>query len=76
MTCGELATKRFGKSDAPRVTAVIQQFIGSGQDNAYSKVAGVARLQAGQLGLDQPSYGRSAKLNSNAGLRLCGTVRG
>ncbi len=61
MACEELAKKRFGKSDTPRVSAVIRQFIGSGQNNAFSWVAGVARLQAGQLGLCQPSSGRSVK---------------
>jgi hypothetical protein len=61
MACEELAKKRFGKSDAPGVTAVIKQFIRHSQNNVFNWVIGVARLQAGQLGLYQPSSGRSAK---------------
>ncbi len=61
MACEELANKRFGKSDAPGVTAVIRQFIRNSQDDVFNWVVGVARLQAEQLGLYQPSSGRSRK---------------
>jgi hypothetical protein len=61
MACEELAKKRFGKSDVPGVTAVITQFIRDSQDDVFGWVVGVARLQARQLGLYQPSSGRSAK---------------
>lgn len=61
MACEELANKRFWKSDAPGVSAVIRQFIWNSQDDVFNWVVGVARLQAGQLGLYQPSSGRSAK---------------
>jgi hypothetical protein len=61
MACEELANKRFGKSDAPGVAAVIEQFIWNNEDDVFNWVIGVARLQAGQLGLYQPSSGRSAK---------------
>jgi hypothetical protein len=61
MACEELANKRFGKSDTPGVTAVIRQFIRNNQDDVFTWVVGAARLQAGQLGLYQPSSGRSRK---------------
>lgn len=61
MACEELAKKRFGKSDAPGVTAVIRQFIRESQNDVFGWIVGVARLQARQLGLYQPPSGRSAK---------------
>lgn len=61
MACEELAHKRFGKSDTPGVSAVIRQFIRNSQDDVFKWVAGVARLQAQQLGLYQPTSDRSAK---------------
>jgi hypothetical protein len=61
MACEELANKRFGKSDTPSVTAVIRQFIRNSQNDVFDWVVGVARLQAEQLGLYQPSSRRSRK---------------
>ncbi len=51
MACEELAHKRFGKSDTPGVTAVIQQLTRNSQDDVFKWVEGLARLQAEQLGL-------------------------
>ena len=61
MACEEVAKKRLGKSDTPGVTTVIRQFIRVSQDDVFKWVVGVARLQAEQLGLYQPSSGRSSK---------------
>ena len=61
MACEELAHKRFGKSDTPGVTAVIQQLSRNSQSDVFKWVVGVARLQLEQLGLYQPSSARSRK---------------
>lgn len=61
MACEELGEKRSGKSHGPGASAVIRQFIRDSQDDVFNWVVGVARLQAGQLDLYQPSSGRAAK---------------